>query len=134
MNCGVVDQNVITRSCTHAGHSTNALARPVGYLMTPARRRQLLQSEPIGVRSGKRLLGLAAYKTAGTCNRVARHFLGDRSLDPPGTQLVLARLTMALEIAALRDEHRFADAGGVGSRTSHTIGWARIRQDAPEQS
>jgi len=104
MNCGVVDQNSITLSSTHAGHSNEALALPAGYLITPARRRHLLQSERIGVRSGKRVLGLAAYKAAGRCNRVAHHLLVDRSWDPPSTQVVLDILIMALEIAALRDE------------------------------
>src|SRR6266849_4324765 len=36
MNCGVVDQNSITLSSTHAGHSNEALALPAGYLITPA--------------------------------------------------------------------------------------------------
>ncbi len=103
MNCGVVDSNSISLSSTHAGHSNHALGLPGGYLITPARRRHLLQSERIGVRSGKRVLGLAAYNT-GTWHRVAHHFLVDRSLDPPGTQLVTDVLIMALEIAALRDE------------------------------
>ncbi len=35
---------------------------------------------------------------------MVHHFLVYRSLDPPGTQLVLDILIMALEIAALRDD------------------------------
>src|SRR5260370_570688 len=52
MNGGVVDQNSITLSSTHAGHSNDVLV-PAGYLITPSRRRRLLQSERIGVRSGR---------------------------------------------------------------------------------
>ena len=64
MNCGVIDHHSITLSSTHAGRTKHALTLPPGCLVTSEQRRSLLQLECVFVRSGQRVIGMAAYNIA----------------------------------------------------------------------
>jgi hypothetical protein len=104
MTGGVIDHDSIRLCSAQAGCSGRALTLPAGHLIVAEQRWHLLQSEYVFVRAGQRVIGLAAYQADDDSRRLARSLLGDRSLDPPNTQLALDILIIAPAIAALRDD------------------------------